>query len=215
MSSKTSSNRTRQEANRRLLGILSIVAVLMFGFGYALVPLYSLLCDVTGLNGKTGRIDAAAMQTEKVDTSRVVTVEFIGQTQSGLPWEFRPLQKKLQVTPGKVMVVNYYAKNLSTEVVTGQAVPSVAPNRAASHFKKVECFCFSQQTLQPGEERKMPVRFVVDTKLAKDVETITLSYAFFNIDKGQAKKYDGQDNHHHAHARPSDLVGKTVKINKL
>jgi len=118
-------------------------------------------------------------------------VEFTGNTMSGLPWEFRSLQKSMRVHPGELSVAYYEARNTASEAITGQAVPSVAPNKAAMHFKKVECFCFSQQQLKAGEYKKMPVRFVVSTDLPKEVNTVTLSYAFFNADQVSAKKYGG------------------------
>ena len=194
-----------KRVNRRTLLRLGVVAIAMFGFGYALVPLYDLICDITGLNGKTGRVDAANVQAAEVDQSRWITVEFTGHTTSGLPWEFRPLQKKMRVHPGETAVANYYVSNNTDETITGQAVPSVVPGRAAPYFKKIECFCFSQQTLAPREAKEMPVRFVVDAKISSRVDTITLSYAFFNTDKASAKKYGGDSmavNHdgHHVHA---------------
>jgi len=162
----------------------------MFLFGYALVPLYDVICQVTGLNGKTGRAEATT--SVPVDTTRTITVEFMGNTTLGLPWEFRPLQKTMKVHPGEVAEAAYLARNTATEVITGQAVPSLAPSRAASHFKKIECFCFSQQKLAGGETKRMPIRFVVDPSLPKDVTTVTLSYAFFNADQVSAKKYGGK-----------------------
>ena len=127
-----------ESANRKTAGKLMVVAVAMFGFGYALVPLYDLICDVTGLNGKTQRIESA----EKIgiDRDRVVTVQFVAQANSNLPWEFRPKQNKITVHPGERTIVHYIARNKSTEPVTGRAIPSVAPSRAAAHFKKIECF---------------------------------------------------------------------------
>jgi len=181
--------RNDQRANRRVGLKLAGVAVGMFVFGYALVPLYDVICEVTGLNGKTGRVEAMVSGT--VDESRWVTVEFTGNSMSGLPWEFRSLQKTLRVHPGEVAVAYYEARNMATEAITGQAVPSVAPNKAAAYFKKIECFCFSQQQLEAGEHKKMPVRFVVSTDLPKEVGTVTLSYAFFNADQLSAKKYGG------------------------
>lgn len=202
----------RRQANRRTLVKLSLVALAMFGFGYALVPLYDLLCDVTGLNGKTGRTDTAQVQTQQPDLTRTVVVEFTGHASTGLPWEFRPLQKSMQVVPGKVMVAKYFARNSSGEVITGQAIPSVTPGKAATHFKKIECFCFTQQTLKPGEEKEMPVQFIVDTRLAPEVDRITLSYAFFNTDKVSAKRYGGTavagdeaaSHDHHRHSAPQE-----------
>ncbi len=191
---------------RRTAGRLALVAVGMFAFGYALVPLYDLLCEVTGLNGKTGRAEATVAGRMPVIDQRWVTVEFTGQTMNGLPWEFRPAQTSMRVHPGQLSVALYEARNPTAETITGQAVPSVAPNRAASHFKKVECFCFTQQTLKAGETRQMPVRFVVSPELPKEVTTVTLSYSFFNADRQSARKYGGtpaeaavvHDHQHHA-----------------
>ena len=194
----------RPRLNRRLALKLAAVTVAMFGFGYALSPMYDLMCKAFGLNGKTGRVEEQAVA-PSVDLSRTVTVEFTGLATSGLPWEFKPLVKKLEVHPGETMEVKYLARNLAQEEITGQAIPSVAPGVSAMHFKKIECFCFTQQTLKPGETREMPVRFVVDADLDKDVQTITLSYSFFNTNKLSAKKYggaaveQGEDHAHHAH----------------
>lgn len=201
-----------QSSNRRLVRNLLIVAVAMFGFGYLMSPLYDVFCKVTGLNGKTGRIEAQAATTGKIDKSRVVTVEFTGSTQNGLPWEFRPETKKLELHPGETAEVKYYARNLSQEPITGQAIPSVSPGASASHFKKIECFCFTQQTLKPGEQREMPVRFYVDADLDQDVHTITLSYAFFNTDTASARKYGGEalaqgEDHAAHHSHPATASG--------
>lgn len=179
----------RQRDIRRTGLKLAAVALGMFAFGYALVPLYNVICDVTGLNGKTGRVEAPTENA--ADVSRWVTVEFTGNSMSGLPWEFRPQQKTLRVHPGQTAVAYYEARNTTGEAITGQAVPSVAPNKAAAHFKKIECFCFSRQTLAAQETRQMPVRFVVDTNLPRDVHTVSLSYAFFNADQASARKYGG------------------------
>lgn len=179
----------RNQLNRRTAVKVAAVALAMFGFGYALVPLYNLACQALGLNGKTGRIEAAAAVAPATPVARTVTVEFTGNATSGLPWEFRPMTKRIDVRVGDTVVVNYYVHNTSAETVTGQAVPSVAPSRAAPYFKKIECFCFTQQELKPGEAREMPVRFTVLADLAPEVQTITLSYAFFNIDKVSARKY--------------------------
>jgi cytochrome c oxidase assembly protein subunit 11 len=198
----TARRNTRRD-NRRVSLKLAGVAVGMFVFGYALVPLYDVICEVTGLNGKTGRAEARA--SDKVDQDRWVTVEFTGNSMGGLPWEFRALQKSMRVHPGEVAVAYYEARNTVAEAITGQAVPSVAPNKAAAHFKKIECFCFSQQLLKAGEYRKMPVQFVVSPDLPKEVTTVTLSYAFFNADQTSAKKYGGRapdvagHEHHSAH----------------
>lgn len=198
----------QEKANRKMVTKLSLVAVAMFGFGYALVPLYDLICDVTGWgwNSETGRIDQTAVAKQKIDESRRVVVEFMGHAETNLPWEFKPMQSRLIVVPGKIMTARYLARNLSDQVVTGQAIPSVVPIRATRYFKKLECFCFSKQTLKPGESKEMVLKFVVNQRLAKDIDTITLSYAFFNMDKKAAR----------AEARVSNKVSDEHKVsNKL
>lgn len=174
--------------NRRLVAKLSLITVAMFGFGFALVPLYKVFCEITGLNGTTGRIDPGAVQASQVDTSRWVTVEFTGQVMGGLPWEFRPLQRKIRLHPGESVTVYYVAHNLSQQRVTGQATPSVSPPRAATHFKKVECFCFTRQVLEAGQSQEMPVTFLLQRDLPKEVTTLTLSYAFYKLEAAQANR---------------------------
>ena len=196
--------RQSQTRSIRRTGLkLAAVTLGMFVFGYALVPLYDVICQVTGLNGKPVRVEASVAT--QVDDSRWVTVEFLGNTMSGLPWEFRPLQKSVRIHPGQIAEAFYEVRNTAGEPITGQAVPSIAPSKAASHFKKIECFCFTQQKLAVGETRRMPVRFVVDPALARDVSTVTLSYAFFNADGVSARKYGGSapaENGEHAHSHP-------------
>jgi len=167
------------DANKRLALKLALVAVLMFGFGYAMVPLYNVFCKVTGINGKTGQISNREAKLEKADTDRFVTVEFDTNVNSKLPWKFKPLQRRLKVNPGAINQAMFYAENMSGFTVVGQAIPSVAPNEAALYFNKTECFCFTKQTLGPGERRNMPVRFIIDSKLPKGIKTMTLSYTFF------------------------------------
>ena len=179
-----------KKANTRTMRKLFVVALAMFGFGYALVPLYNVFCDITGINGKTKR---GTIVEAKVDTSRWVTVEFMGHTDTNLPWQFHPSQYKMRVHPGQVVVANYIARNVSDRSITGRAVPSVSPSRAASHFKKIECFCFSEQQLKAGEEKQMPVQFYVDSDVPKEVDTITLSYAFFNLSKIEGDKEGNRD----------------------
>ena len=180
------------QPHRRLARKLLLVSLAMFAFGYALVPLYDVFCELTGINGKTGRIDAKAMPANAVDRSRWVTVEFTSTVSSGMPWEFRPAVTRMRVHPGEMATTAYFARNNTDDTLVGQAVPSVAPNAAAAHFKKIECFCFTQQTLQGREAKSMPVQFVVQPDLPPDVKTITLSYTFFNTDKVSARKYGGQ-----------------------
>jgi len=173
------SQHARRAANRRTACKLVVTTCLMFGFGYALVPLYNVFCEVTGINGKTARVSAAAAAAVEVDESRLVTVEFVTNVNVDLPWDFRPLVNKVQVHPGAETQVEFEATNHAQYRVTGNAVPSVAPNAAARYFNKTECFCFTQQALGPLETRTMPVRFVVDPRLPADVKVLTLAYTFF------------------------------------
>ena len=152
----------------------------MFGFGFALVPLYSLICDITGLNGRYEAVQAAPVST-KVDESRLVTVEFLATVNAGMPWDFRPEVSSMQVHPGQIYEAKFYAKNRSSQKMVGQAVPSIAPGRAKDYLQKTECFCFTQQTFAAGEARDMPVRFIVAPDLPKNVARMTLSYTFFDI----------------------------------
>ena len=171
--------RDTDSANRRLgLKLLALTCV-MFGFGYALVPLYDVFCDITGLNGKTGRLSAAEAAETRTDASRLVTVEFVTSTSGSLPWDFEPKIAKIAVHPGAPTEVLFEARNRAGFPIVGHAVPSVAPNTAARYFNKTECFCFTEQVLAPGEARDMPVRFVVDPKLPPHVRTLTLAYTFF------------------------------------
>jgi cytochrome c oxidase assembly protein subunit 11 len=176
--------------NRQLVLKLSMVAVLMFGFGYALVPLYRAICDALGINvlslsqQKTadfGRNSAGA--NSQVDLTRTITVEFDANARG--PWEFKPAQRSLQVHPGALTTVVYEFQNVQSRTMSAQAIPSYAPKQASAHFNKLECFCFNEYTLAPGEKKQWPVVFVIDPKLPKDVNTITLSYTFFEV-KGKA-----------------------------
>ncbi len=155
----------------------------MFGFGFALVPLYDVFTDVTGLNGKTGRVEASIIDADAVDTSRTIEVRFLANTAPGLPWSFEPLVKKMEVHPGKVYEARYLAKSTAGRTTVGQAVPSVSPGLAAKHFNKTECFCFTQQELAGFEAREMPMRFVIDNSISENIEQITLSYTFYSVDK--------------------------------
>jgi cytochrome c oxidase assembly protein subunit 11 len=198
--SELDDSQQRARANKRLAWKLALVVLGMFGFGFAMWPMYIVLCDITGLNGKTGKLDADAVAGVTTDRARTVTVQFTGLATTGLPWEFRPLTKRIDVHPGELTEVRYYVRNTSDETITAQAIPSVAPGRSAEHFKKIECFCFTQQTLKPGEAREMPVRFVVEPALAREVEEITLAYTFFNSDKASAQKYGAAATQDHTHA---------------
>ena len=171
--------------NRRMLGKLLVVAVLMFGFGYALVPVYRAICEALGINvlslAEQRRVDAAADRggNTQVDRSRTITVEFDANARG--PWDFKPAVTSMQVHPGELATVMYEFRNKQDRTMAAQAIPSYAPKQAMAHFNKLECFCFNQYTLQPGESKQWPVAFVIDPKLPKDVTTITLSYTFFEV----------------------------------
>lgn len=172
------SSPARQGENRRMRVRLAVVALAMFGFGYALVPFYDAICSALGVNDFV-KADVRPANTQ-VDATRTVTVELDANAHN-LPWRFRPLVRHISVHPGELATVEYEIANVRSTPVTAQAVPSYGPARAAEHFRKIECFCFTQQTLAAGETRRMPVVFVVDPKLPKDVNTITLSYTFFEV----------------------------------
>lgn len=170
--------------NKRTLGILLLcVASVMFGFGYLLVPFYKVMCDWTGQN-RVGTPDAVVANTQ-VDSSRWITVEFDTNI-NRLPWQFKALQPSVRVHPGQLMQVAFEVRNDRDHQVTGQAIPSYGPAYVAQFFQKVECFCFTQQTLKARETRQMPVVFVIDPAVPKDVNTITLSYTFFEVDGANA-----------------------------
>lgn len=178
---------TRARENRRLVRNMLIVALGMFGFGFALVPVYNVICDITGLNGKTGQLaEAEAAARYEIDTSRTVTVEFVANRNADMPWDFAPEVTRMAVHPGAVYETRYIARNPTTQPMVGQAVPSVAPGKAARYFNKTECFCFSQQPLAAGESKAMPLRFIVDPALPRDVSTVSLSYTFFDITRQAA-----------------------------
>lgn len=160
---------------------LVFIPVAMFGFAFALVPLYNILCDITGFNGRTTNSSYQNVSTYEVDESRTVMVDFAAAVAPGFPINFKPKQNQMEVVPGKVYTMIYLAENRSNEAIVGQAVPSVAPSQAATHFKKLECFCFTRQEFKAKEPVEMPVRFVVEPALDKNVQNVTLSYNFFRI----------------------------------
>ena len=166
-------------ANRETLKKLLVVAVAMFGFGFALVPFYEKICEVTGIRN-VFQPDAPVPVNTQVDASREVTVEFDANLQR-LPWTFKPLEPHVSVHPGEVRQVVYEVRNTLDRPVTGQAVASFGPQNAGRYFTKIECFCFREQTLAPGEVRRMPVVFVIRPDLPEDMNTITLSYTFFEV----------------------------------
>jgi len=158
---------------------LMFVVIGMFGFGFALVPIYDVFCDITGLNGKTSGDVAVISEEMNIDTTREVTVEFVASLNANMPWDFEPMTRAVRVHPGESMRVEYVARNTTDHAIIGNAVPSVAPGIAAPYFQKTECFCFTEQKLEANEEKNMPVIFVVDPELPEDVKTLTLSYTFF------------------------------------
>jgi cytochrome c oxidase assembly protein subunit 11 len=166
--------------NRSLVIKLAVIVVAMFGFGFLLVPFYEKICDVTGIRNIAA---ADAPSNTQVDTTRTVQLELDANAR-GLPWTFRPLEPIVQVHPGEVRQVVYEVVNNTDHAVTGQAIPSYGPQHAAQYFRKLECFCFAQQTLAPGERRQMPVVFVIDPSVPKDLPAITLSYTFFVVEGG-------------------------------
>ena len=171
--------------NTRMVGKLAVVVCAMFGFGYALVPMYKAICEFTGINvlalgeqavpGQRATLPANT----QVDTSRTITIEFDANSRG--PWYFKPAQRSVQVHPGELTTVMYEFQNTQNRRMSAQAIPSYAPQQAQAHFNKLECFCFNQYTLDPGEKKSWPVAFVIDPKLSKDVTTITLSYTFFEV----------------------------------
>ena len=175
--------------NRRMLGKLLVVAVVMFGFGYALVPMYRAICEALGINVLTlaeqrvvsGSWTGPKGQTinTQIDLTRKVTVEFDANVRG--PWDFKPAVRSIQVHPGELTTVQYEFRNIQNRTMAAQAIPSYAPRQASPHFNKLECFCFNEYTLQPGERKQWPVVFYVDPKLPRDVTTITLSYTFFEV----------------------------------
>jgi cytochrome c oxidase assembly protein subunit 11 len=172
------------------VGKLAVVTAGMFSFGYALIPIYKHICEVTGINilsisermvpgnGTAGSQVKVPANTQ-VDLSRTITVEFDANARG--PWDFKPEKRSIQVHPGELNTVMYEFQNVQNRRMAAQAIPSYAPHQAASHFNKLECFCFNQYTLEPGEKKRWPVAFVIDPKLSKDVTTITLSYTFFEV----------------------------------
>jgi len=168
----------KNEGNKKVVQNLLFVALGMFCFGFALVPLYDVFCEYTGLNGKTG-VQYVSEEQMQVDTSREIKVEFLANLNDGMPWEFKPLTYSVKVHPGEATRIEYIVKNNTDRDIIGRATPSVTPGLAAGYFQKTECFCFTEQLLKAGEEKLMPVVFIVDPAIDEDVHEITLSYTFF------------------------------------
>ena len=194
--------------NAQMLAKLALVAVMMFGFGYALVPLYRAICTALGVNvlslseRDAGGGRAALPANTQVDASRTITVEFDANAHG--PWEFKPALRSLEVHPGELATVMYEFRNVQNRTMAAQAIPSYAPQQAMSHFNKLECFCFNEYTLKPGESKQWPVVFYIDRKLPRDVKTITLSYTFFEVGGKVPAEPAG---HQAAEATPRPAVG--------
>ena len=168
-----------EKQHKSLVRKLVLTVFAMFGFGFALVPLYDIFCEVTGINGKTSTV--AAESSTYVDDSRLVTVEFIARTQGQLPWTFKPVVKKMKVHPGQMHQVDFEVANLSANNMVVQAVPSVSPGVAATYFNKIECFCFNQQPLVQGQVASLGLQFYIDKELPPQYSTVTLSYTLYDI----------------------------------
>ena len=177
--------RQTKRINRQMFVRLSVFALVMFGFGYAMVPYYKMFCEVTGINNLL-QPDSIVKNTQ-VDTSRWVTLEFDANTH-GMPWHFAPVQRSVRVHPGEMTQVAFEIKNNGSSTLVGQAIPSYGPKHGAAFVKKLECFCFKQQVLAAGESRHMPVQFVIDPALPASVTTLTLSYTFFEVPAANARK---------------------------
>jgi len=168
----------KNSANKKVVQNLLFAVLGMFCFGFALVPLYDVFCEYTGLNGKTG-VQYVSEEQMQIDTSREIKVEFLANLNDGMPWEFKPLATAVRVHPGEATRIEYVARNKTDRDIIGRATPSVSPGQAAAYFQKTECFCFTEQVLKAGEEKIMPVVFIIDPAIDEDVNEITLSYTFF------------------------------------
>jgi cytochrome c oxidase assembly protein subunit 11 len=183
----SSQERITPRSNRGLVTRLAIMAVCMFGFGFLLIPIYNVMCEITGIGGRTNDAAAVIPAGMQVDTGRTVTVEFVAVVNEQAPWEFRPAVSSIEIHPGQLYDTTFYARNLTDRELVGQAIPSVAPGTAARHFQKTECFCFTAQKFLAREGRDMGVQFMVDPELPEYVDRITLSYTFF-VQKQQASQ---------------------------
>jgi cytochrome c oxidase assembly protein subunit 11 len=166
--------------NRWMAGAIVLVAIAMFGLGFALAPFYDLFCEITGLNGKV-RAEAVDEVSYAVDSSREITIEFITALNEKMPLDFEVERPKMKIHPGEYYTVRFYGENTTDHELVGRAIPSITPGTATQYLKKTECFCFSEQKFEPHQRREMPVRFVIDPDLPKDITELTLAYTFFDI----------------------------------
>ena len=169
-----------EENQNRTIRQLLMVVVGMFAFGFAMVPLYDIVCEVTGLNGKTAG-KYVADEAQVVQEDRLVTIQFLANNNADMSWDFRPEVRSLKVHPGKMNETNFYVRNVTGKTMVGQAVPSVSPFNAAEYLHKTECFCFEQQQLADGESMDMPLRFIIDSNIPESVKTLTLSYTLYDV----------------------------------
>ncbi len=179
-------SRNRQ---RKHTALLLLLAVGMFGFAFALVPLYDVFCELTGINGKTSGQVAVSEQVSPI-LEREVTIQFLAHVGRGMPWEFRPTESRLRVRLGEINETRFYVRNHANQAVTGQAVPSVTPGLAARYLHKIECFCFTQQTLAAGDEMEMLVKFYMDVDLPANINTLSLSYTLFPVTVAQTTRLE-------------------------
>ncbi|KOO04771.1 cytochrome c oxidase assembly protein [Vibrio nereis] len=175
------------KSNKKLTLRLLMATVAMFGFGFALVPLYDVMCDTLGINGKTNTESALQPQGMVPDESRVIKVEFMAHPNQDMPWSFEPKQTLMDVHPGQVIQTAYVAKNLANHRIVGQAVPSVSPGLGASYFNKIECFCFNKQPLAGQEQAEMPLIFYIEPDIPESIHTLTLSYTLYDITQQSAE----------------------------
>lgn len=182
-------SQVKQNNTKRLVTRLVFTVIGMFGFGFAMVPLYDVICDITGLNGKTGeQVAEVQAPTGTPVSDRLITVQFLSQNAAGMDWEFAATEAQVKVRPGEVKVVSYRAANPHSYAMVGQAIPSVAPSEAAQYLKKLECFCFQEQPLEAGEEVDMGIRFFIDESIPEHITKLTLSYSLFDITKSASSK---------------------------
>lgn len=190
------------QANKTLTKWLLLAVVGMFGFGFALIPLYDIMCEQLGINGKTSSNAVETPTGMQVDESRLIKVQFIAQVDSDIPWEFGPIQAEMLVHPGEVIQTAYRAFNTATKDLTGQAVPSVSPGLAASYFNKIECFCFNQQPLAGQSAAELPVIFYIEPDIPESIHTLTLSYTLFQFKENTATE-------------PTESVSNSITDDKL
>lgn len=171
---------TAATKEKRTTVILLVLVVAMFGFGFALVPLYDLLCEITGINGKVELV-AYDEESSEIDQERVVSIQFVAMNNSDMPWNFKPNHNSIKVNPGASTTTSFYARNPTQNLMVGQAVPSVSPSSAAKYFHKIECFCFKQQELKSNAEAEMGLTFFIDKELPKNIHTVTLTYTLFDV----------------------------------